>query len=590
MGVSNGAVFWYNQCILIEEDAVLLHIDSWIRFVLTELFAVVLLFLVFRKPMLEGNLKKNVSLKILLIMLAMYLAQLFYVMLSPTYFFRRFTFSTERLNLIPFRVFSEWLAHPFNFFGNVLLFMPIGFFEVLLHPSYTRKQQLLRTIAVSAGISLFVEFAQLFNFRVSDVDDIILNTLGGVCGCLLCMLLQKLGFDKTRVGRFLLPRIPRSWRCHMHLTRFCVILVVTMEVVLFTVNYIVTIPKPKVRENTAAQLATEAPAEPESTIMPTQVPTEPAATTMSAIAPTYPPTEPESTPLSTPTPAVTATVFITPEPTSAPKVYNTDGLELEAQNILLVRLADDTRDEQAIYAVNSDDLIYPASTLKMVTALTVLDIADPDESVQVGTEIYIPPLDCSRASLEYGMTLTVKELLEGLLLPSGADAAYALGVYCGRKLEGNDSLPFKDAINAFVAAMNRKAAEIGAEHTTARNVVGLDDKEQRTTAEDILKIAKVFLDNPVLAEICGLPTAKITSEEGKTISLKNTNKMLLQNSEYYNGNVAGVKTGTTNRAGNCLVSVFTVQDERYLCIVMNSSYYGKFIDTQILYEVCAAAE
>ena len=85
------------------------------------------------------------------------------------------------------------------------------------------------------------------------------------------------------------------------------------------------------------------------------------------------------------------------------------------------------------------------------------------------------------------MTLTVKELLEGLLLPSGADAAYALGVYCGRKLEGNDSLPFKDAINAFVAAMNRKAAEIGAAHTTARNVVGLDDKEQRTTAEDILK-------------------------------------------------------------------------------------------------------
>ncbi len=65
----------------------------------------------------------------------------------------------------------------------------------------------------------------------------------------------------------------------------------------------------------------------------------------------------------------------------------------------------------------------------MVTALTVLDIADPDEPVRVGTEVYIPPLDCSRASLEYGMTLTVRELLEGLLLPSGADAAYALGVY-----------------------------------------------------------------------------------------------------------------------------------------------------------------
>ena len=115
----------------------LLNIDSWIRFVLTELFAVVLLAFVFRKPMLEE--KKNVWLKILLIMLAMYLAHLFYVLLSPTYFFRRFAFSTERLNLVPFRALREWLAHPFNFFGNVVLFLPIGFFEVLLHPDRSRK-------------------------------------------------------------------------------------------------------------------------------------------------------------------------------------------------------------------------------------------------------------------------------------------------------------------------------------------------------------------------------------------------------------------------------------------------------------------
>ena len=534
----------------------MLSIDSWIRFALTEIFAVVLLAFVFRKPILEE--KKNVWLKALLIMLAMYLGHLFYVLLSPTYFFRRFAFSTERLNLVPFRALSEWLAHPFNFFGNVLLFIPIGFFEVLLHPAYTRKQQLLRTAAVSAGISLFVEFAQLFNFRVPDVDDIILNTIGGLSGCLLCMLEHRLGFDRTRVGRALLPRIPRTWRRHMHLTRFCVILVVTMEVVLFTVNYIVTIPKPKVRINTAAQAATESPAVPEWTPVPDSL--------------------------------QSAAVVTTPEPTPVPKVYDTDGLALEAQNILLVRLADGVRAEQAVYAVDSDTPIYPASTLKMVTALTVLDIADPDEPVRLGTEVYIPPLDCSRASLEYGMTLTVRELLEGLLLPSGADAAYALGVYCGRKLEGNDQLSYEDAIKAFVEAMNRKTAEIGAEHTTARNVVGLDDREQLTTAEDILKIAKVFLDDPVLAEICSLPKAKITSEEGKTISLKNTNKMLLANSEYYNGSVAGVKTGTTTRAGNCLVSVFTVRDERYMCVVMNSSYYGKFTDTQQLFEVCAAAE
>ena len=537
----------------------MLYIDSWIRFALTEAYAVALLYFVFRRPM-RGE-EKNVWLKILLIMLAMYLAHLFYVFLSPTYFFRRFAFSTERMNLVPFRALKEWLANPINFFGSVLFFMPIGFFEVLLHPNRSRKWQLLFSAATAFVLSLFLEFAQCFNYRVPDVDDVILNTIGGTLGALLCMLLQRIGFDRTRVGRVLLPRIPRSWRRHELLNRFCVILVVTMEAVLFAANYLLTIPKPQVWENTATQVAAALPAaaqEPE--------PAAAAATTP----------EPEL-------PAAAATAA--PSPT--PRVYDTANLALEARNVLLVRLANDAEGEQPIYAVNSGKLIYPASTLKMLTALTVLDAAQPDELVQVGMEIYIPPLDASRAGLEYGMTLSVRELLEGLLLPSGADAAYALGVYCGRKLAGNDQASATEAINAFIAAMNQKAADIGAAHTTAVNVVGLDDKKQLTTAEDILTIAKAFLDDPVLAEICSLPTAKITSENGKTVSLSNTNKMLHIGSGYYNGDVKGVKTGTTSRAGNCLVSIFTIADERYLCIVMNSSYYGKFTDTQKLYEMCA---
>lgn len=536
----------------------MLNIDSWVRFGLTELYAVVLLAFVFRKPMLVE--RKNVWLKILLVMLAMYLAHLFYIFLSPTYFFRRFAFSTERVNLTPFRALKDWLANPINFFGSVLFFMPVGFFEVLLHPDRSRKWQLIFSAATAFILSLFLEFAQCFNYRVPDVDDVILNTLGATLGALLCMLLQRTGFDRTRVGRVLLPRIPRSWRRHELLNRFSLILVVSMEVFLFAANYIVTIPKPQVRENTAAQAAMALP-----------------AVTM----------EPETQAMSTPEPEKAAAATVAPSP--APKVYDTANLALEARNVLLVRLGDETESEQTIYAVDSEKSIYPASTLKMLTALTVLDAAEPDETVTVGAEIYIPPLDASRAGLEYGMRLSVRELLEGLLLPSGADAAYALGVYCGRKIAGNEQTDAADAVKAFVAAMNQKAADIGALHTTAVNVVGLDDKKQQTTAWDILTIAKVFLDHPVLSEICSLPTARITSKNGKTVSLKNTNKMLLEGSGYYNGAVAGVKTGTTSRAGNCLVSVFTIEGDRYLCIVMNSSYYGKFTDTQKLYELCAKA-
>ena len=535
-------------------------INALIQFVLTEVYSVLLLAFVFRRQLREG--KRNVWLKTLLVMFALYLGQLFSTLLVPTYFFRRFAFSTARLNLVPFRALREWLAHPFNFFGNVLLFIPVGFFEVLLHPAWSRKKQLAYTAATAAMLSLFVEFAQLFNYRVSDVDDIILNTIGGVLGALLCIFQQKIGFNKTRVGKVLLPAIPRTWRRHMLLNRYFVLLVVSMEVILFTVNYIVTVPKTQVRENMAAQVAVESPApsaEPDVTAAPAQ-------------------------------PDTTAAPTATPVPTKVPKMYRTEGLELEAQNVLLVRLADGSSAEQVIFAYGCDESIYPASTLKMITALTVLDIADPEAEVTLGTEVYIPPLDAARAGLEYGMTLTVRELLEGLLLPSGADAAYALAVYCGRQLEGNDSLSYSDAVEAFVAVMNRKAAEIGADHTTARNVVGLDDKAQLTTAEDLLKIAKVFLAQPLLAEICRLPSDNISGEDGKTVSLSNTNKMLHSESEYFNGSVAGVKTGTTSRAGNCLISVFTTGGERYLCIVMNSSYYGKFTDTQKLFDVCAAAD
>ena len=539
----------------------MLSIDSWIRFALTELYAVALLAFVFRRPILEY--RKNVWLKILLIMLAMYMAQLFYTLLSPVYFFRRFRFSAERINPVPFRVFSEWRAHPFNFFGNVLLFMPLGFFEVLLHPSFTRKMQLALSAAIAFLLSLFVEFAQCFTWRVPDVDDLILNTLGSVLGSLLCMLQQKIGFDRTRVGRLLLPRIPREWRRHMLLHRFCVLLAVTMEAFLFIANYLVTIPKPAVLENSAAQV-------------------QPAAEAHDKSLPALLPAGESGAPQETEMPA--------PAPLPAPKVYETAALTLEARNVLLVRLAEDGGPDEVIFAANSGTPVYPASTLKMLTALTALDIARPGEKVCLGTEIYIPPLDASRAGLEYGMTLTVRDLLEGLLLPSGADAAYALGVYCGRKLAGNSFLPYDESIRIFVDAMNRKASAVGAAHTAAVNVVGLDAKGQLTTAEDILAIAKVFLNDPVLAEICGLPEARITSGEGRSISLKNTNKMLHPDSVYYNADVAGVKTGTTSRAGNCLVSVFTAQSERYLCVVMNSSYDGKFTDTRKLFELCASAE
>ena len=262
--------------------------------------------------------------------------------------------------------------------------------------------------------------------------------------------------------------------------------------------------------------------------------------------------------------------------------------ELEATNVLLVSLTEELNTKEILYDRGSEELIYPASTMKMLTALTALEIADPEEKVMVGLELFLVPYDASRAGIHIPMRLTVRELLEGMLLPSGADAAYALAAYCGRKLKDDWEYDPPKAIARFVEAMNHKAASLGAEHTTAVNVDGYDAQGQMSTAQDILVIAQAFLKQPVLAEICAMPEAVLESEMGTTVKVRNSNELLHKDSGYYIKDAVGIKTGTTTKAGNCLVSSFEIQGNQYVCIVMNSSYYGRYADTRKLYEICCA--
>ena len=260
--------------------------------------------------------------------------------------------------------------------------------------------------------------------------------------------------------------------------------------------------------------------------------------------------------------------------------------ELEATNVLLVSLTEELNTKEILYDRGSEELIYPASTMKMLTALTALDIADPDEKVIVGLELFLVPYDASRAGIHIPMRLTVRELLEGMLLPSGADAAYALATYCGRKLKDDWKYDPPEAIACFVEAMNQKAASLGAEHTTAVNVDGYDAQGQMSTAQDILVVAQAFLKQPVLAEICAMPEAVLDSAMGANIKVRNSNELLHEDSGYYIKDADGIKTGTTSKAGGCLVSSFEIQGDQYICIVMNSSYYGRYADTRKLYERC----
>ncbi len=252
-------------------------------------------------------------------------------------------------------------------------------------------------------------------------------------------------------------------------------------------------------------------------------------------------------------------------------------VSIEARNAY----ATDLDTNEVIFSKASKAAVMPASTIKLLTALTALDYFSLDDVVTIGNEVKLPPPDASVAGLSSGMTLTIGQLTDALILPSGADAAYALAVAAGRRIGGND-LGAKAAITSFVAAANKKAVSLGATHTRMADPCGYDHKGQVTTAEDIAKIAAAFVSVPELRSKCAAYKLTDTLRRGGRLTFTNTNLMLDPYSAYYDERVSGVKTGTTDGAGNCLVALATVDGRRILTVVMGSSYDGKYTDTKAL--------
>ncbi|NLO24790.1 MAG: D-alanyl-D-alanine carboxypeptidase [Clostridiales bacterium] len=192
-----------------------------------------------------------------------------------------------------------------------------------------------------------------------------------------------------------------------------------------------------------------------------------------------------------------------------------------------------------------------ASTTKIMTAITAIEEGALEDTVTAslraqntgGSSIY----------LQSGEKLTLEELLYGLMLQSGNDAAVAIAEHIGRDCEG------------FASMMNRKAADIGAINSNFANPHGLDAEGHYTTAEDLAKITAHALRNPVFARIVATKQKKIPWW-GRDYSrvLNNKNKILWQ---LEGGD--GVKTGFTNKAGRCLVASATREDWQLASVVLN---------------------
>lgn len=246
-----------------------------------------------------------------------------------------------------------------------------------------------------------------------------------------------------------------------------------------------------------------------------------------------------------------------------------------AANVIVVNKDTD----EVLYQKNDTDKIAPASTAKMITALTVLDYCSPDDEMRVGAEIDMIHEDSSRAWLMRGDILTVRQLLIALMLPSGNDAAYTLAVNTGKNIAGDNSLKNKQSIDVFMDKVNEKAMALGAVNSNFLVPDGYDTEGQYTTAYDLAMIAKACLDQPVISEIVSSYTSYEKWANGRAVTYNNTNELLNPDSPYYRPEVIGLKTGSSSLAGDCIVSAAVIEGETYICVVMHSTEERRFQDS-----------
>lgn len=205
-----------------------------------------------------------------------------------------------------------------------------------------------------------------------------------------------------------------------------------------------------------------------------------------------------------------------------------------------------------VYGKNENKETAMASTTKIMTAIIVIEncknfndiVVIPAKAANIGG---------SRLKLNVNDKVTVNDLLYGMLLRSGNDAALALALYTGGTIEN------------FAEMMNQKASLLGLLHTHFVTPHGLDDPNHYTTCYELAKITDYALKNDKFSEIVKTKTATIKINDSPR-EIKNTNEILCSNID----GVYGVKTGFTNNAGRCLVTSIKKNDMDFIIVVIGA--------------------
>ena len=252
--------------------------------------------------------------------------------------------------------------------------------------------------------------------------------------------------------------------------------------------------------------------------------------------------------------------------------------------------------DSEIYLYTKQDLntrLYPASTTKLFTAWVALQYLSPEKVILVGDELDRVAPDASIAYLQKGYTLSVSSLIEGMLLPSGNDAAYVIACHAGRAIARNDRLDTNAAIAAFMDEMNRQTALQGLHDTHFVSPDGYHDPDHYTTVEDLIQIAKIALNDEVIAQYVQVAKEEITFSDGNSVLWENTNLLLHADSPYFLKDAVGLKTGYTKAAGYVLLSAIRNPHTASLMIMLVAQCptpESRFAETISLYNVLKSVE
>ena len=229
-----------------------------------------------------------------------------------------------------------------------------------------------------------------------------------------------------------------------------------------------------------------------------------------------------------------------------------EDFNITSDHVILYNLNDD----EVLYEQKSDEKTQVASLTKIMATLVAIENNDNlDKEVVITKEALQGIGEYTKAGFKAGNKATVRDLLYGTMLPSGADAVNALAIHTS------------GSVKNFVELMNDKVEELGLENTSFDNPIGMDSDDNYSTASDMAAILKYALKDPTFRDV-------FSAREYTISSINKTVKSTLINYSKSYGlditEIIGAKSGFTDGAGLCLASIATIDDVDYLLVTMGA--------------------